>query len=93
MALIRECDRCKSTKDVERKEFYIDRKMDAAGSMEDETEGYDLCKNCIILLYEKTVLEMAKRQQPNFPKGYSGPMLARVAQEMIENARKASKNS
>lgn len=39
------CDVC-GAKDAVTREFYVDRRMDPAGSMEDEHEYLDLCGNC-----------------------------------------------
>lgn len=93
MALIQQCDVCKSIKDVTQKDFWIDRKMDAAGSMSDECVHKDVCKNCLLKLYETTIFEMAKEQLPNCPQSYSGPIMAKIVQKMIKNARYQSKNS
>jgi hypothetical protein len=55
MGIIRYCDICKSQEQVETKSFWIDRKMDGAGSMSDIRETHDLCTSCLVKIYQKTI--------------------------------------
>jgi hypothetical protein len=54
MATIIVCDMCGSKDNVKRRSYYYDRKMDAAGSMENVCETYDLCEHCELLVYKET---------------------------------------
>jgi hypothetical protein len=46
VATITICDVCGSRDNVNRRSYCYDRKLDAAGSMSDVSETYDLCESC-----------------------------------------------
>jgi len=53
---IKICDICKDrTKEATRYSYAYDRKMDAAGSMSDEWETYDLCAQCLATILIRTL--------------------------------------
>jgi len=65
---IKICDICKDrTKEAARFSFTYDRKVDAAGSMSDEWETYDVCAQCLATILMRTlkmvVPELFKRNQ------------------------------
>jgi len=47
------CDICKDKEDIEKRWYYMDRRADAAGGMEDEGEGFDLCTACELKVLRK----------------------------------------
>ena len=52
------CDICDSVNNVEQHYFVYDRKVDAAGGMEDLGELYDLCTTChrnVLSIYVKAI--------------------------------------
>jgi hypothetical protein len=59
---IKVCDVCKDkNKEAHVKSFFIDRKMDASGSMSDEYETMDICNDCKLDIY-KSVLYVFEKE-------------------------------
>ena len=53
---IKICDICKDRKrDSVRYSYAYDRRMDAAGSMSDEWETYDICAQCLATILIRTL--------------------------------------
>lgn len=61
MATINICDICHTSKDVTLVYFCNDRKMDAAGSMDDEGETFDLCPNHRAEVCEATLVRLMEK--------------------------------
>ena len=49
------CDICETRDDVNRVSFCYDRKTDAAGSMEDVCEVFDLCNKCELSVLRRAI--------------------------------------
>lgn len=58
------CDICKSQDNVSRHRWTIDRRLDAAGSMEDISEGFDLCSECMRSVLAATIQKHFTRDRP-----------------------------
>jgi len=54
------CDICGTRKDVQKVWFPYDRKMDAAGSMENVGETFDLCCKCYLKVLKSVILKEAE---------------------------------
>jgi len=54
------CDICKSIDKVNRKSYSVDRKMDAAGSMDTVSETFDLCTSCEYEILKRLSLKFKK---------------------------------
>jgi len=54
------CDVCQTKEGVEKVWLPYDRKMDAAGSMEDVGETFDLCCKCYLRVLRFRVLQEAR---------------------------------
>ena len=58
MALKRVCDVCRTEKDVITTSITYDRKLDAAGSLDDEYMSYDICYKCYSNVLKTALYEM-----------------------------------
>jgi len=67
MATILVCDVCDTRKDVVRHSWPIDRKMDAAGSMENISVAVDLCLKCENRLLKKVIEDLLSEKIKNRP--------------------------
>jgi hypothetical protein len=55
------CDKCDSTKDVERYYFAYDRSMDPSGNgYNDDNEITDLCTKCALSVYQQICNKLAR---------------------------------
>jgi len=61
MSTIKQCDKCKSIKDVESLYFEVGSRTDAAGSRESVGEGIDLCLAC-----QSKLLKALCKNRPSF---------------------------
>jgi len=59
------CDVCGTQKDVQRVSFSYDRRADAAGSVEDVYETFDLCCKCYLKALKAAVKEEIRRKHLN----------------------------
>ena len=61
--LVKHCDICNCSEDVSVISYCYDRQMDAAGSMEDVCETYDLCKCCELRILKSSLNVYIKNNQ------------------------------
>ena len=91
MATILVCDVCDTRKDVKRHSWSIDRKMDAAGSMENISVAVDLCLKCENRLLKKVVEGLLDEKVKNaLAKGYQREL--EFGKRMWEEYRKTAKH-
>jgi hypothetical protein len=59
MAVITVCDICDSRDNIKHYSFNVDRRMDAAGFMDDVIEFSDLCEHCALNIYCLTLTNIS----------------------------------
>jgi hypothetical protein len=82
MATIKICDVCKSQDEVTNCAYWVDRRMDAAGSMDDEYDSFDLCIQCRLNAAMKVIKKLCSGE--NFPERIYGPMFSEVVRNMLK---------
>lgn len=86
MATIKICDVCGTRQDVQTKHYWVNRKMDAAGSMDDEYESFDLCAKHRELVIESALNELFSKEA--FPKRVYHPVVAAKAKYLVNKKTK-----
>lgn len=74
------CDVCKDrNKEAKRHTFFLERKMDAAGSMDNEySDPVDLCNECKMKIYAKALMKVFPNESER------DPLLYDIVKEMIK---------
>ena len=63
MALVKVCDICSSSKDVNTRQYAFDNQVDIAGGRSEDVYGqYDLCLSCEIDMFNSLLKEIMKSQ-------------------------------
>jgi hypothetical protein len=84
MATIEICDVCGTADGVQRRSYWVDRRMDAAGSMSDEHDVYDLCEKCELAVYKEIATVLATRVSKQPAGTVLGPLLADAIKRRIK---------
>lgn len=82
MATIRICDVCKSQDDVSNCAYWVDRRMDAAGSMEDDYDSFDLCLKCQMIAAMRVIKQLCASE--SFPARIYGPEFSKIIRSMLK---------